>query len=103
MYAKRSRQGPREQARRQSPHQTALLRGWVVERQVAIIYVVTNGHLDDVEVPNIRKWEKDFLEYLDSAHPAVLEGIRAKKELTGDVTGALDKAIAAFKPLFRAE
>src|SRR5512143_3140580 len=52
-----------------------------VEKQVAIIYAVTNGHLDDVEVKDIRKWEADFLDFLASAHPAVLEGIRTKKAL----------------------
>ena len=32
-----------------------------VENQVAIIYAVTNGFLDDVPVPQVRKWERDFL------------------------------------------
>jgi len=73
-----------------------------VERQVAIIYVVTNGHLDDVEARDIRKWEADFLAYLDAAHAAVLEGIRTKKAFDKDLTAALEAAIAAFKPLFRA-
>jgi F-type H+-transporting ATPase subunit alpha len=73
-----------------------------VERQVAIIYVVTNGHLDDVEVKNIRKWEQDFLAYLEATHQAVLDGIRTKKAFDKDLTAALEAAIAAFKPLFRA-
>ncbi len=73
-----------------------------VERQVAIIYVVTNGHLDDVEVKDIRKWEADFLAYLDATHAAVLESLRTKKAFDKDLTAALDAAIAAFKPLFRA-
>jgi len=74
-----------------------------VERQVAIIYAVTNGHLDEVEVKNVRKWEQDFLEYLVSAPGAVLEGIRTKKALDAELTGNLQAAIAAFQPLFRAE
>ena len=73
-----------------------------VERQVAIIYVVTNGYLDDVDVRHIRKWEQDFLDYLDAAHPAVLDGIRTKKAFDKDMTAALEAAITAFKPLFRA-
>jgi F-type H+-transporting ATPase subunit alpha len=73
-----------------------------VERQVAIIYVVTNGHLDDVQVKDIRKWEQDFLAYLDATHVAVLDGIRTKKAFDKDLTAALEAAIAAFKPLFRA-
>jgi F-type H+/Na+-transporting ATPase subunit alpha len=74
-----------------------------VERQVAIIYVVTNGYLDEVEVKQIRKWEQDFLDFLDAAHPAVLEGIRTKKALDDDLTARLKAAITAFQPLFRAE
>ena len=73
-----------------------------VERQVAIIYVVTNGHLDDVDVANIRKWEQDFPDYLESPPPPVLDGIRTKKAFDKDLTAALEAAIAAFKPLFRA-
>jgi F-type H+-transporting ATPase subunit alpha len=71
-----------------------------VERQVVVIYAVTNGHLDDVEVEDIRKWEKDFLAFLDATHPDVLSGIRTKKELTEEITSQLKAAIKAFKPLF---
>jgi F-type H+/Na+-transporting ATPase subunit alpha len=74
-----------------------------VERQVAIIYAVTNGHLDEVEVKSIRKWEADFLAYLEAQHPAVLEGLRTKKALDDDLTAKLKAAITAFTPLFRAE
>jgi F-type H+-transporting ATPase subunit alpha len=73
-----------------------------VEKQVAIIYAVTNGYLDDVDVKNIRKWETDFIAFLESAHPAVLDGIRAKRALDDDNTAKLKAAIAAFKPLFKA-
>ncbi len=71
-----------------------------VEEQVAIIYAVTNGHLDEVDLNQVRKWEADFLEYLRSSHPAVLDGIRTKKVLDDDLTADLDAAIAAFQPLF---
>ena len=74
-----------------------------VERQVAIIFAATNGFLDDVEVKSIRKWEADFLTYLEAQHPAVLQGIRTKRTLDEDLTGKLKAAITAFKPLFRAE
>ncbi|MGE3524702.1 MAG: F0F1 ATP synthase subunit alpha [Gemmatimonadales bacterium] len=71
-----------------------------VERQVAIIFAVTNGYLDDLEVEQIRKWEKDFLEYLEASHPAVLKDIRTRKTLDKDLTEQLKAAITAFKPLF---
>ncbi|HXE59029.1 MAG TPA: F0F1 ATP synthase subunit alpha [Gemmatimonadales bacterium] len=74
-----------------------------VERQVAIIYAVTNGHLDDVPVEQVRAWERQFLEYLELQQPKILEDIRTKKALDDDLTNRLKAAIAAFKPLFRPE
>jgi F-type H+/Na+-transporting ATPase subunit alpha len=74
-----------------------------VEKQVAIIYAVTNGHLDDVDLKHIRKWEEDFIAFLESVHPAVLEGIRTKRALDDDNTAKLNAAIAAFKPLFKVD
>ena len=74
-----------------------------VEKQVAIIYAVTNGHLDDVPVPQIRQWERDFLDYLEAQQLAVLNDIRTKRTLDDDVTARLKAAIAAFKPLFTTE
>jgi F-type H+-transporting ATPase subunit alpha len=74
-----------------------------VEKQVAIIYAVTNGYLDDVQVPHIRQWERDFLDYLEAQHSAVLNDLRTKKALDDDLTNRLKAAIAAFKPQFVAD
>ena len=74
-----------------------------VEKQVAIIYAVTNGFLDDVPVPHIRQWERDFLEFLEAQHSAVLNDLRTKKALDDDLTNRLKAAIAAFKPTFVAD
>jgi F-type H+-transporting ATPase subunit alpha len=74
-----------------------------VEKQVVILYAVTNGYLDDVEVQHIRQWERDFIEYLESSHEAILKDIRTKKALDDDMTNRLKAAITAFKPLFQAD
>jgi F-type H+-transporting ATPase subunit alpha len=73
-----------------------------VDKQVVVIYAVTNGYLDDVEVKDVRTWEKDFLEYLEASHPQILMDVRTKKTLDEGLTSALKGAIAAFKPLFKA-
>jgi F-type H+-transporting ATPase subunit alpha len=73
-----------------------------VEEQVAVIYAVTNGYLDDVDLKHIKKWERDFLEYLRSGSQA-LDVIRSKKAIDDDVAAKLKSAIDGFKPLFRAE
>jgi len=74
-----------------------------VEKQVAIIYAVTNGYLDDVDVSHIRQWERDFIEYLEAQQPAMLNDLRTKKALDDDLTNRLKAAITAFKPLFVAD
>jgi len=74
-----------------------------VEQQVAIIYAVTNGHLDDVDVKQVRQWERDFLSYLGAQAPQVLAGIRTRKALDDELSGQLKAALATFAPLFRPE
>ncbi|MFN0178806.1 MAG: F0F1 ATP synthase subunit alpha [Gemmatimonadales bacterium] len=74
-----------------------------VEKQVAIIYAATNGHLDDVEVKHVRQWERDFLSYVEAQHGVVYELIRTKKTLDDDLKAKLEVAIKAFKPMFKAE
>jgi F-type H+-transporting ATPase subunit alpha len=72
-----------------------------VEDQVAIIWAVTNGHLDAVDAKDVRQWERDFLEYLRSSHTALLQAIKTKKALDDDLTGKLKAAVTAFTPLFQ--
>ncbi|MGQ0647799.1 MAG: F0F1 ATP synthase subunit alpha [Gemmatimonadaceae bacterium] len=68
-----------------------------VEHQVMIIYAVTNGHLDDVEISKIRAWERGFLEYMGAQFPQVGEGLRKEKALSKQTEEALKRGITEFK------
>lgn len=68
-----------------------------VENQVAIIYAVTNGYLDNVKVEDVAKWEADFHEFLKTDRPQVLEKIVKEGNLTEEVEKELKEAIEAFK------
>jgi F-type H+-transporting ATPase subunit alpha len=70
-----------------------------VEQQVMIIYAVTNGHLDDVAVPAIRDWEREFHEFAKAQFPQVGERIRSEKVLSKETEEDLKRAIAQFKQL----
>src|SRR5688500_13345943 len=74
-----------------------------VENQVAIIYAVTNGYLDQVPVDRVRPWERGFHEYLSSRAPEILKGIREEKALSDDLEKELVAAIKAFDATFSAE
>jgi len=68
-----------------------------VERQVMIIYAVSNGFLDDIEVSRLRAWEKEFLAFMATSYPQVGLGIRDQKVLSKEIEENLKRGIAAFK------
>ncbi len=68
-----------------------------VEQQVASLYTAVRGHLDDIPVSDIRRFEKEFLAFLESNHPEILASIRDTKDLVADNEAALKDAIAKFK------
>ena len=69
-----------------------------VENQIAIIYAVTNGYLDDVEVRDVRQWESDFLQFMGVKHTGTLKELRTKT-LDDDLVADLERAIKEFKAL----
>jgi F-type H+/Na+-transporting ATPase subunit alpha len=71
-----------------------------VEHQVAIIYALTNGYLDDVDAQQIASWERDFHVYMRTNRSEILGGIREAKQLTKDNEQALIAAIKHYKELF---
>ena len=74
-----------------------------VEDQVMVIYAVTQGFLDDVEVNRIEAWESSFLEYARSAHPGIGSTIRDEGVLSEETEKELRKAIEEHKRIFRTE
>lgn len=72
----------------------------LVEHQVAILYALANGFVDDVPVEEIRSWEADFHKYLDSQAKEAISLVAEKKELSDEVIAALEKAIKEFKEVY---
>jgi F-type H+/Na+-transporting ATPase subunit alpha len=71
-----------------------------VEHQVAIIYALTNGFLDPVDLAQVRAWERDFHTYLRTQHAGVLEAIRNERDLSADTEKTLRAAIERYAELF---
>src|SRR6266704_3301370 len=70
-----------------------------VERQVLLIFAVTNGYLDDVAVPHIKGWEQGFLDFMTAQHPEIGDEIRTRRVFTDDLTGRLRAAIDEYKKI----
>ncbi|MFD1992601.1 F0F1 ATP synthase subunit alpha [Paenibacillus nicotianae] len=72
----------------------------LVEQQVVSLYTAVKGHLDDIPVADVRRFESEFLAYMTSSQDAVLQSIRDTKDLTADNEKALVDAINTFKKGF---
>ncbi|MHB8211824.1 MAG: F0F1 ATP synthase subunit alpha [Acidithiobacillus sp.] len=68
----------------------------VAEQSVAL-FAAGSGALDDVEVANVRPFEKALLAYLHSNNKDLMAGLEEKKELTDDFKKQLDAAVKQFK------
>ncbi|RAP74024.1 F0F1 ATP synthase subunit alpha [Paenibacillus montanisoli] len=73
-----------------------------VERQVVSLYTVTRGHVDDLPVQDVRRFEQGFLAYVDANKPEIFASIRDTKDLTSDNEKVLVEAIKTFKNSFAA-
>ncbi len=67
-----------------------------LEHQVAVIYTVSNGYFDHIEVANIRQSEKQFLEMMEKAHRPLLDKIAAG-EWSDEIEKSLKEAGEGFK------
>lgn len=71
-----------------------------VEMQIMILYAGVNNHLMDISVGQIRKFEKDFLDYMDTHHREIGKAILEGKTLSDEIKNQLDEAIVEFKKIF---
>jgi F-type H+-transporting ATPase subunit alpha len=71
-----------------------------MEKAVVSVWAGTTGELDDVPLEDIRRFEGEFLEYVDSQNKGIFASIRDTADLSDDTIGALQKAIGDFKKTF---
>lgn len=65
--------------------------------QVAVLYAVQNGFLNDVPVEKTLEWERKLLEFLTVQGRDVAEKINTTKELTPEIEELLKTTLATFK------
>ena len=74
----------------------------LVAEQVAILYALTNGYLDDIPVEKVQKWEEEFHKFMKEMKSDVLKLIAEKRELAEAVERKLKKAIEEYKEVYGA-
>ncbi len=71
-----------------------------VEEQVVSIFLGTRGHLDDVAVEDVRRFESDFLDDVRRHHQGILDAIRESKQFSEDTEQQVVDAVTVFKKQF---
>ncbi len=67
-----------------------------LEKQIMILYAVTNGYLDNTPVDKISPFEEAFHRFMEANHPDVGKTIAAEKALSDKTEEALKNAITQF-------
>ena len=73
-----------------------------VEKQIAIIFAASKGHLDDLDIEEIFDFETGLFEYLDANASDSLASIVNEGTISEETGEKLEKAISDFKVGFKA-
>ncbi len=72
-----------------------------VEKQVVIVYLGTNDYLSDIPVVDIKRFEKEILEYIDVNYSQIFTTIKQKKQLDDETISLITKAAEELKGRFK--
>jgi F-type H+-transporting ATPase subunit alpha len=72
-----------------------------VELQVAVIYAVINDYLKDIEVTDVKDYEKELYEFLPAKYDELMRRIAETGLLTDEDNALLDTALTEFTAKFR--
>ena len=71
-----------------------------MEREVVSVWSGTTGQLDEVPLEDIRRFDSEFLAYLDRSAAEVFDAIRTTSDLSDDTQSVLEKSMGEFKKQF---
>ncbi len=71
-----------------------------VEKQVLIIFAGTNGYLDDVEVADCQRFERELYEFMDTNYGALMKKLADEKKIDDALRAEITRSLAAFKEHF---
>ena len=73
------------------------------EKQVIIIYAGTNGYLNDIPVSDVKRYDKELFEYIETSGSSVVKDVTGQQKITDDIETALKKVLTDFAKVFKVE
>ena len=74
-----------------------------VADQVMVIWAVTNGMLDEIEIERIREWEAGFMDYMREQRSEIRAAIRETGTLDDETEKKLKQAVQEYNRRFHVE
>ncbi len=71
-----------------------------VEEQIAVIYAGVNRYLENLSIEKVGPFEQEYIRFLKSNYPNILQEIREKKALDDELEELLKKSIKEFLDSF---
>ncbi|MBI5654675.1 F0F1 ATP synthase subunit alpha [Candidatus Uhrbacteria bacterium] len=71
-----------------------------MEHQVAVLYAVTRGYVDEVPLDKCRDWETGLHRFLDGQYTAMMADLEEKKALEPDIENGLKAALEEWNKVF---
>jgi len=72
-----------------------------VEKQVLSVFIGTNNNFESIEVSDVKRFEKEFLEYVELKYSEIYENIRTSKSLDDNTIQLIKKAVEEFIQKFK--
>jgi len=72
-----------------------------VGREIASIWAGTRGHLDDVDVSDVRRFESEFLDYIQHNAEGLFDTLASAKKFDEELNEQLEQLIGDFKKQFQ--
>ena len=72
-----------------------------MEKQVAILYAGTNGHLDEFPVDVLAKYEAGLYTFIEDRYPQIFSELKEKAEISDDLDKTLAEALDAYGTEFK--
>jgi F-type H+-transporting ATPase subunit alpha len=73
-----------------------------VQKQVLSLFVATSGVIDNVPVDQVRRFESEFMQFVESNNAGILKTISEKQALDDGLKADIKKAADSFKERFMA-
>ncbi len=72
-----------------------------VEKEVVILFAVTNKYLDDIPLEVVLRFETEFFSFMEAKHNHIFSDIKSSKQLSSENEAELRLAIESFKKEFK--